>query len=94
MTNFLRRGGLWVLAQAELCRGVKETQKALEKLLVLLESAERDQFASLDQSHKEYRLVCERPGKGSKQIERVISSLRVAESMGFKDESCYELAGS
>jgi hypothetical protein len=60
----------------------------LEKLLVLLESSERDRFAAhLYQSRREYRLVCERGGKGGKQIERcLISTFRVAESMGFKGE--------
>ena len=58
----------------------------LEKLLILLESSEHDRFAShLYQSRKEYRLVCQRAGKGGKQIERcIISTFQAAESMGFK----------
>jgi hypothetical protein len=64
------------------------TQQTLERLLVLLESSEQDRFAShLYQSRREYRLVCQRAGKGGKQIERcVISTFQVAESMGFKGE--------
>jgi hypothetical protein len=67
---------------------LKDTQRALERLLVLLESAERDRFVShLYQSRREYRLVCERAGKSGKQIERsVLSSYQVAESIGFKGE--------
>jgi len=67
---------------------LKETQKALEKLLVLLESAERDRFVShIYQSRRQYRHACERAGKGGKQIERcVILTFHVAESMGFKGE--------
>jgi hypothetical protein len=56
----------------------------------LLQSApvERDRFVShLYQARREYRLVCERAGKGGKQIERcVISTFQIAESMGFKGE--------
>jgi hypothetical protein len=39
------------------------------------------------QSRREYRRTCETAGKSGKQIERcVISSFRVAESIGFKGE--------
>ncbi|HEY5707493.1 MAG TPA: hypothetical protein VIS96_18185 [Terrimicrobiaceae bacterium] len=56
--------------------------------MTLLESAERDRFVShLYQSRREYRLVCERPGKGTKQIERcLISTFQIAERMGFKGD--------
>jgi hypothetical protein len=66
----------------------RATQQTLERLLVLLESSEQDRFASrIYQSRREYRLVCQRSGKGNKQIERcIISTFRVAESMGFKGE--------
>jgi hypothetical protein len=41
----------------------------------------------LYQSRREYKLVCQRAGKGGKQIERcVISSFQVAESLGFKGD--------
>jgi hypothetical protein len=67
---------------------IQEARKTLEKLLSLLQSApvERDRFVShLYQSRREYGLACERAGKGGNQIERcVISTFRVAESMGFK----------
>ena len=67
---------------------IEATQQTLEKLLVLLESGERDRFAShLYQSRREYRSACERAGKGGKQIERcVISTFQIAESMGFKGD--------
>jgi hypothetical protein len=70
-------------------RALWETQKALdEKLLVLLESAEHDRFVShVYQSRREYRLVCERPGKGTKQIEGcIILTFQIAESLGFNCE--------
>jgi len=68
---------------------IEEARKALERLLALLQSTpvERDRFVShLYQSRKDW-LVCERAGKGGKQIERcVISTFQIAESMGFKGE--------
>ncbi len=69
-------------------RGPQGDPKALGKPLILLESAERDRFVShLYQSRMEYRLVCERAGKGGKQIERCINStFQVAESLGFKGD--------
>jgi hypothetical protein len=40
-------------------------------LMALLESSEADKFvAQLYQARKQYRLVCERPNKGNKAIER------------------------
>jgi hypothetical protein len=69
---------------------IQQARETLEKLLALLQSApvERDRFVShLYQARREYRLVCERAGKGGKQIERcVISTFQIAESMGFKGE--------
>ena len=49
---------------------------------------ERDRFvAHLYQARREYRRTCEAAGKSGKQIERcVISTSRIAESMGFKGE--------
>ena len=49
---------------------------------------ERDRFVShLYQARREYRRTCETSGKSGKQIERcLISTFRVAESMGFKGE--------
>jgi len=55
---------------------LKETQKALEKLLVLLESAERDRFVShLYQSRRDYQRACEIARKSGKQIERCVISM-------------------
>jgi hypothetical protein len=53
-----------------------------------LQASEQDKFAAhLYRSRREYRLVCQRAGKGGKQIERcVISTFQVAESLGFKGE--------
>jgi hypothetical protein len=67
---------------------LRATQQTVEKLLVLLESSEQDRFAShLYRSRQEYRLVCQRAGKGGKPIERcLISTFKIAESMGFKGE--------
>ena len=65
---------------------LKQTRETLDKLLALLESREADRFAShLYQSRREYRHVCERPGKGNKAVERtVLSTFQIAESLGFK----------
>jgi hypothetical protein len=54
--------------------------------MALLESSEADKFvAQLYQARKQYRLVCERPNKGNKAIEReVISSYQIAQSLGFR----------
>jgi hypothetical protein len=50
---------------------IKTTQETLSKLLALLESSEADRFvAHLYQARKHYRLICKRPNKGSKTIER------------------------
>ena len=76
--------------QANLIDQIQEATKTLEKLLTLLQSApvERDRFVShLYHSRREYRRACETAGKSGKQIERcVISSFKVAESMGFKGD--------
>jgi hypothetical protein len=43
--------------------------------------------ASLYQARKHYRLVCDRPNKGNKAIEReVLSSFQIARSLGFKGD--------
>ena len=64
------------------------TQQTIEKLLALLEASEQDRFAShVYHSRREYRLVCQRTGKGNKQIERcIVSMFQVAESIGFKGD--------
>src|SRR5262245_41747392 len=55
---------------------LKATQEMLAKLLAHLESSEADKFvAHLYQARKQYRLVCERPNKGNKAIEREVISL-------------------
>ena len=76
--------------RAALIDQIQHATETLEKLLSLLQSvaAERDRFVShLYQSRREYRRTCETAGKSGKQIERcVISSFRIAESMGFKGD--------
>ena len=59
-----------------------------DKLLTLLESSEADKFvAHLYQARKQYRLICERPNKGNKAIEReIIATFQVAQSLGFKGD--------
>jgi hypothetical protein len=63
-------------------------QQTVEPLLAQLQTSEADKFvAHLYQARKQYRLVCERPNKGNKAIEReVISSFQVAQSLGFKGD--------
>jgi hypothetical protein len=65
-----------------------EVQQTVEQLLAQLQTSQADRFvAHLYQARKQYRLVCERPNKGSKAIEReVISSFQVAQSLGFKGD--------
>ena len=66
----------------------KTTRETLDKLLALLESSEADKFvAHLYQAGEQYRLVCKRPNKGNKAINReVIASFQVAQSLGFKGD--------
>ena len=68
--------------RAAVVEQLKQTQQMLAKLLALLESGEADQFAThVYQSRRQYRRVSERPGKGTKAIEReVISSYQIAQS--------------
>jgi hypothetical protein len=51
-------------------------------------ASEHDKFAAhLYRSRREYRLACDRAGKSGKQIERsLISTFKVAESIGFKGD--------
>jgi hypothetical protein len=67
---------------------LRATQETLSKLLALLESGEAHKFvAHLYQARKHYRLVCGRPNKGNKAIERnAIASYQVAQSLGFKGD--------
>ena len=60
----------------------------MQQLLTQLQASEADKFvAHLYQARKQYRLVCERPNKGNKAIEReVISSYQVAQSLGFNGD--------
>jgi hypothetical protein len=65
-----------------------QVQETVEQLLAQLQASEHDKFAArLYRSRREYRSVCQRAGKGGKQIERcVISTFQVAESIGFKGD--------
>jgi hypothetical protein len=73
--------------RAAVIEQIKATQETLSKLL-LLESSEADEFvAQLYQARKQYRLICERPNKGNKAIEReIIANSQVAQSLGFKGD--------
>jgi hypothetical protein len=65
-----------------------EVQRNVQQLLDQLQASEADRFdAHLYQARKQYRLVCERPNKGNKAIEReVISSYQVAQALGFQGD--------
>jgi len=65
-----------------------EVQHTVGQLLTQLQASEQDKFvAHLYQARKQYRLVCERPNKGNKAIEREgISSYQVAQSLGFNGD--------
>ena len=65
-----------------------EVQQTVGQLLTQLQASEADKFvAHLYQARKHYRIVCDRPNKGNKAIEReVISSYQVAQSLGFNGD--------
>ena len=65
-----------------------EIQQNVEQLLAQLQASEHDKFAAhLYRSRREYRSDCDHAGKSGKQIERcLISTFRVAESLGFKGD--------
>ena len=65
-----------------------EVQRTVEQLLAQLQSSEADTFvAHLYQARKQYRLVCERPNKGNKAIDReIIASYQIAQSLGFQGD--------
>jgi hypothetical protein len=65
-----------------------EIQQNVGQLLAQLQASEHDKFsAHLYRSRREFHSACDHAGKSGKQIERcVISTFRVAESMGFKGE--------
>ena len=65
-----------------------EVQRNVQQLLDQLQASEHDNFvAHLYQARKQYRLVCERPNKANKAIEReVISSYQAAQSLGFNGD--------
>jgi hypothetical protein len=74
--------------RATLIEKLTEVQRMVEQLLAQLRASQADKFvAHLYQARKQYRLVCERPNKGNKAIEReVISSYQIAQSLGFKGD--------
>ena len=67
-----------------------ETLAELERNVLLdqLQASEADKFVGhLYHARRQYRLVCERPNKGNKAIEReIISSYQVAQSLGFNGD--------
>jgi hypothetical protein len=69
--------------RAAVIEQLKAMQETLAKLLTLLESSEADKFVGhLYHARRQYRLVCERPNKGNKAIEReVISSYQISQSL-------------
>jgi hypothetical protein len=74
--------------RAAVIEQLKTTRQTLDKLLTLLESSEADKFvAHLYQARKHYRLICERPNKGNKAVEReILSSYQIAQSLGFNGD--------
>ena len=65
-----------------------EIQESAGQLLVQVQASEHDAFvAHLYRSRREFRFACERSGKSGKAIERcLISTFRIAASLGFKGE--------
>ena len=77
-----------IMNRAAFIEKLTEIQRTVEGLLAQLQASEHDAFAAhLYQSRREYRLACDSSGKSGKQIERcLISTFKVAESMGFKGD--------
>jgi hypothetical protein len=70
--------------RAAVIEHLKATQQTLAKLLALIESSDTDRFvAHLYQARKQYRLVCERPNKGNKAVEREILALPAGAEPGL-----------
>jgi hypothetical protein len=74
--------------RAAVIEQLRATQETIGKLLLLLESSEADKFvAHLYQARRQYPLVCKRPNKGNKAIERnVIASYQIAQGLGFNGD--------
>jgi hypothetical protein len=74
--------------RATFIQKLTEVRRTVDHLLAQLQASDDDRFvAHLYQARKQYRLVCERPNKGNKAIEReVISSYQVAQSLGFNGD--------
>jgi hypothetical protein len=65
-----------------------EVQRNVQQLLDQLQASEADKFVGhLYHARRQYPLVCERPNKGNKAIQReIISSYQVAQSLGFNGD--------
>ena len=74
--------------RAAVIEQLKQTQDMLSSLLALLQAGESDKFAAhLYQARRQFRHISERPGKGSKPLERaVLSTYQIAQSLGFKGD--------
>jgi hypothetical protein len=74
--------------RATFIENLTAVRQSVEQLLAQLQASEADKFvAHLYQARKQYRLVCERPNKGNKAIEReVVSSYQVAQNLGFNGD--------
>ena len=75
-----------LLHDNEPCHRDREThlgeKRTIEQLLGHLQASEHDKFASHLYARRENRQVCERAGKGGKQIERcVMATLKVAHGL-------------
>jgi hypothetical protein len=66
----------------------RRRRRTIEQLLTQLQASEHDKFvAHLYRARKQYRLVCERPNKGNKAIEReLLSRYQIAQSLGFNGD--------
>ena len=67
-----------------------EVQRNVQQLLDQLQASEADKFVGhLYHARRQYRLVCERPNKGNKAIERTVLSIyQIAQSLGFSGDYC------
>ena len=74
--------------RATIIEKLTEVQQTVAQLLAQLQASEAKKLVMhLYQARKQYRLVCERPNKGNKGVERtIIASYQIAQSLGFNGD--------
>jgi hypothetical protein len=77
-----------IVNRATFIEELTELQQIIAQLLAQLRASEAKKLIMhLYQARKQYRVVCDRPNKGTTAIEREItSSYQLAQSLGFKGD--------